>query len=62
MKLRLDRVLFVEVRGKQEEITKCGAPVPAFEQLDSEGKTWNAPYSPYAPGWWDVFMPGQVDQ
>ena len=62
MKLRLDRVLFVEVEGTQDEITKCGAPVPAFEKLDAEGKTWNAPYTPYAPGWWDVFMPGKVSK
>jgi hypothetical protein len=58
MKLRLDRVLFVEVEGSQEEITRCGSRVPKFERLDDAGKTWTAPYSPYASGWWEVFMPG----
>lgn len=62
MKLRLDRVLFVEVEGTKEEVTKCGSAVPDFEKLDANGKTWNAPYTPYAPGWWDVFMPGKVDK
>lgn len=61
MKVRLDRVLFVEVEGTMEEVTKCGAPVPDFERLDEQG-TWRAPYSPYAPGWWNVFMPGAVKE
>lgn len=60
MKLRLDRVLFLEVTGSQEDITACGAPVPAFGRLDGEPSKWTAPYSPYAPGWWNVFMPGKV--
>eukprot|EP01025_Chloroclados_australasicus_P030556 TRINITY_DN3068_c0_g1_i3.p3 TRINITY_DN3068_c0_g1~~TRINITY_DN3068_c0_g1_i3.p3 ORF type:complete len:144 (-),score=24.90 TRINITY_DN3068_c0_g1_i3:291-722(-) len=61
MKLRLDRVLYMEVEGTQEEVTKCGAPVPEFSRLDSGDKKWVAPYTPYAPGWWNVFMPGAVD-
>eukprot|EP00892_Ulva_mutabilis_P011994 jgi/Ulvmu1/9167/UM005_0265.1 len=61
MKVRLDRVLFVEVEGSLEEVTKCGAPVPAFDRLDEQG-VWRAPYSPYAPGWWNVFMPGAIKE
>lgn len=64
MKLRLDRVLFCEVEGSFEEVTKCGAAVPDFEKLDSAAKDqkWIAPYQPYAKGWWDVFMPGKLEQ
>ena len=60
MKLRLDRVMMVEVTGTKEEVTKCGAPVPDFVRLDQQ-KGWVAPYPPYAPGWWNVFMPGRTD-
>ena len=62
MKLRLDRVLFVEVSGSQDEVTQCGAPVPEFTALDKQDKKWTAPYTPYAKGWWDVFMPGKVEK
>jgi hypothetical protein len=62
MKLRLDRVLYCEVEGTADEVTRCGAAVPEFERLDAEGKHWTAPYTPYARGWWDVFMPGQVKE
>lgn len=61
MKVRLDRVLFVEVEGSKDEVTKCGAAVPEFERLDKQ-ETWRAPYSPYAPGWWNVFMPGAIKE
>ena len=54
-------MLFVEVEGSKDEITKCGAPVPKFEKLDEQNKEYLAPYTPYAQGWWDVFMPGKVD-
>lgn len=60
MKLRLDRVMFVEVEGTFEEVTKCGAKVPAFKSLDQK-PNWVAPYPAYAPGWWDVFMPGKME-
>lgn len=55
--------MFLEVQGTQEEITKCGAPVPEFKRLDAADADvkWIAPYSPYAPGWWSVFMPGAVE-
>lgn len=57
----MDRVLFVEVEGSKEEVTKCGAAVPEFERLDKQDN-WRAPYSPYAPGWWNVFMPGAIKE
>jgi len=62
MKLRLDRVLRLDPPTEltPEEALKCGAPVPDFESLDrslsQEGKKWTAPYSPYKPGWWNVFL------
>lgn len=28
--------------------------VPEFPPLDRD--KWTAPYSPYKPGWWNVFM------
>lgn len=55
MKLRLDRVLKVEIGELTvEEATKCGATVPEF----TPPAKWTAPYSPYTKGWWEVFMPG----
>lgn len=56
MKLRLDRVLRLEL-GEQslDDVLKSTAPVPKYEPLDRKGK-WTAPYPPYRPGWWEVFM------
>lgn len=53
MKLRLDRVLKIDL-GKMsiDEATKSTAPVPEFKPPEK----WTAPYAPYAPGWWEVFM------
>ena len=55
MKLRLDRVLLLEL-GQMEpsDVFKSGGSVPEFKKPEK----WTAPYAPYAPGWWNVFMPG----
>ncbi len=58
MKLRLDRVLRVDLGDKTlAEVLESGGPVPeqAYEPLDRKGK-WTAPYPPYRPGWWEAFM------
>lgn len=53
MKLRLDRVLKLEIGNmKIDDATKSTAPVPEFKPPEK----WTAPYSPYAYGWWEVFM------
>lgn len=53
MKLRLDRVLKMDL-GKMDidTATKSTAPVPELKPKEA----WIAPYSQYAPGWWEVFM------
>lgn len=60
MKLRLDRVLRLDppMELTPEEALKCGAAVPDFAPLDRspEAGRWTAPYSPYKPGWWNVFL------
>jgi hypothetical protein len=57
MKLRLDRVLELSVADlTPEEALQAGAPIPEFKPLDQTTK-WTAPYPPYAPGWWDTFVP-----
>ncbi len=56
MKVRLDRVLRIDL-----------GPIPASEALAVGGKVpdfgpfpkWEAPFAPYAPGWWEVFVPKQ---
>jgi Protein of unknown function (DUF2488) len=59
MKLRLDRVLEVELgeMTPAEALASAGPP-PDFAPLDRspEVGTWTAPYSPYKPGWWNVFV------
>lgn len=52
MKLRLDRVLKVDL-GKMTmaEVTKSNGKIPEFPKPDN----WIAPYAPYAHGWWEVF-------
>ena len=58
MKLRLDRVLNVELgeMTPAEALASAGPP-PDFAPLDRspEAGPWTAPYSPYKPGWWNVF-------
>ena len=60
MKLRLDRVLRLDPPREMapEEALRCGAAVPDFVPLDRspEAGRWTAPYSPYKPGWWNVFL------
>ena len=61
MKLRLDRVLRLELGEQQlQDVLSSGGPVPKFEPLD-KGK-WTAPYPPYRPGWWEVFMQDSSSQ
>lgn len=53
MKLRLDRVLKLDIGKKNiDAATKSTAPLPKFEPAEK----WLAPYAPYAPGWWEIFM------
>ena len=56
MKLRLDRVLKVDLGSlsKADALASTGE-LPEYGKLDKEG--WTAPYLPYRPGWWKVFMP-----
>jgi hypothetical protein len=56
MKLRLDRVLKVDLKGMTEaEVMAKGEALPEFKKPEK----WTAPYSMYAPGWWEVFYPQQ---
>lgn len=56
MKLRLDRVLKLELGElTPEQALDSGAPPPEFPPLDRT--KWTAPYSPYKPGWWNAFDP-----
>ncbi|MEW5298422.1 MAG: hypothetical protein WDW36_001546 [Sanguina aurantia] len=55
MKLRLDRVLRVDLGDMPEaEALKAAGTIP--ETFTASTK-WTAPYGPYAPGWWNVFLP-----
>jgi hypothetical protein len=57
MKLRLDRVLELELDGmSNEEVFKSLGPVPEFKPP----AVWTAPYPPYAYGWWEAFMPDKL--
>ena len=60
MKLRLDRVLKVDLSDlpRNEALQSTGG-LPDYENLD-QGR-WTAPYLPYRPGWWKVFMPEAAD-
>jgi len=62
MKLRLDRVLKVDVGSlTPADAIKSTQPVPAFAPLDrAEASPWTAPYPPYKPGWWEAFMMDDV--
>ncbi|KAL0051124.1 hypothetical protein WJX82_002406 [Trebouxia sp. C0006] len=58
MKLRLDRVLKLELgEVTPEEALKSLAPVPDFKPLNQTVKNYTAPYPPYKPGWWQQFEP-----
>jgi hypothetical protein len=53
MKLRLDRVLKLDLGNMPiDAVTKSTAPVPKFTSTAK----WTAPYTPYAYGWWEIFM------
>ena len=55
MKLRLDRVLRLDLgEMTREEVTKSVGKVPEYGALDKS--KWTAPYSPYRPGWWEMFI------
>ncbi|GAX86126.1 hypothetical protein CEUSTIGMA_g13539.t1 [Chlamydomonas eustigma] len=54
MKLRLDRVLRINLGAvSEEEALAIGGKVPEFRRPEK----WTAPYSPYTPGWWNAFIP-----
>ena len=58
MKLRLDRVLKAELSGlSKEEALRSTGDLPDYGPLDKD--KWTAPYQPYRPGWWKMFMPEQ---
>lgn len=47
MKLRLDRVLKLELTGMdRQQVFRSGGPVPEFTPPEK----WTAPYSPYRKG------------
>lgn len=49
MKLRLDRVLKLELTGMdRQQVFRSGGPVPEFTPPEK----WTAPYSPYRKGAW----------
>lgn len=55
MKLRLDRVLKVDLSELSEaEVLAAGEALPEFKKPAK----WTAPYSMYQPGWWLRFYPG----
>ena len=59
MKLRLDRVLKLQLTGvDRAAVFKSNGPVPDFKPPEK----WTAPYSPYAKGWWEVFFPENVNK
>lgn len=54
MKLRLDRVLRIDLGAIPDaEALAVGGQIGDLPKPDK----WTAPYSRYAPGWWEVFMP-----
>lgn len=60
MKLRLDRVLKLELAGlKRAEVFKSNGPVPKFTQPTPK---YSSPYPSYAYGWWEAFFPENMDK
>jgi hypothetical protein len=54
MKLRLDRVLKIDLSAlPEDEVLTCGEALPEFKPP----AVWKAPYPMYTPGWWEVFYP-----
>jgi hypothetical protein len=59
MKLRLDRVLKVDLSVLSEaEVLSAGEALPEF----TKPSKWTAPYSAYQPGWWNRFFPGAKEE
>ena len=57
MRLRLDRVISGSFNATWEEATKGDSEkIPDFPP-----QKWIAPYSPYAKGWWEKFLPENVN-
>jgi hypothetical protein len=55
MKLRLDRVLKVDLSALSLDVVMAaGEELPEFKKPEK----WTAPYSMYTPGWWKLFYPG----
>ena len=60
MKLRLDRVLKLELVGlSRTEVFKSNGPVPKFTQPTPK---CSSPYPSYAYGWWEAFFPENVNK
>ena len=56
MKLRLDRVLRIDMGPmSKEEVLESTGKLPEFPAPAN----WTAPYTRYTPGWWDVFIAKQ---
>jgi hypothetical protein len=54
MKLRLDRVLKVDLVGMSAaEALSAGEALPEFKKPEK----WTAPYAMYSPKWWEKFYP-----
>lgn len=53
MKLRLDRVLRIELGPMTAD--EAAASTAELPKMTPPAK-WTAPYVPYSYGWWDVFM------
>ena len=55
MKLRLDRVLKLQLTGlERSQVFKSAAPVPKFTPKVPK---YSSPYPSYAAGWWEAFFP-----
>ena len=59
MKLRLDRVLKLQLTGTRSEVLRSGAPVPKFTPKTPK---YSSPYPSYAAGWWEAFFPQNVNK
>ena len=55
MKLRLDRVIRGELRGKPSDVLQPKASIEPFKPPPNA--QWTAPYSKYSSGWWTAFEP-----
>lgn len=56
MKLRLDRVLKVELVGMSEKEALAAGEKLDVSKMKMPAK-WTAPYGAYSAGWWEVFYP-----